>query len=334
MPSIDHVRVWGCKCYSYVNPKSLPAASRHDKLMDTGRVAVFVGYDENTTKQYQVYAPDMHTVIKASVVRFDENAKGGDINLKLPPPISTGKAVIKAIRPAWNGDSNAVPDRNPRGRPRKVLIPSHPEATCTHTEPDQSEEAVKVPESVDTPTITHAQEPPLDQSENGDLDNAAATRQFVRVEIPKRQRDEEEDDTANEHIAKHIRCLLAMAACEGEQPRVLLYQIPVPSTYEQAVQDVAHGNEWKSAIQAEVNALEANGTWEFVKRPENVNLVTNKWGFDVKYSTQGAVERYKARLVARGFSQIYGVDYNETFAPTIKLDTLRAVMAIVALENL
>ena len=57
--------------------------------MDNGRFAVFMGYDERTTKPYQVYAPDMHAVIKASVVKFDENEKGGNIDLRLPSPVLT-----------------------------------------------------------------------------------------------------------------------------------------------------------------------------------------------------------------------------------------------------
>ena len=110
--------------------------------------------------------------------------------------------------------------------------------------------------------------------------------------------------------------------------------MPVPTTYNQAVQDPKPGYLWKDAVQNEVDALTANGTWELVTRPEGVNLVTNKWVFLVKYNTQGAVERYKARLVARGFSQTHGVDFNETFAPTIRMDTLRAFMAVVALEDM
>ena len=120
VPSIDYVRVWGYKCYSYVDPKSLPAKSRHDKLIDRGRIAVLIGYDKRTTSQYQVYAPNMHVVIKAFIIKFDENAKGGDLKLKLPKITAVGKNALKIVRPGWNGESNTVPDRKPRGRPPKA----------------------------------------------------------------------------------------------------------------------------------------------------------------------------------------------------------------------
>lgn len=68
--------------------------------------------------------------------------------------------------------------------------------------------------------------------------------------------------------------------------------------------------------------------------PKKVNLVSTKWVYTIKLNTDGSIERFKARLVARGFSQIHGIDYTETFAPTVRMDTLRLFLARVAKENL
>jgi hypothetical protein len=59
-----------------------------------------------------------------------------------------------------------------------------------------------------------------------------------------------------------------------------------------------------------------------------------KWVFTVKTIVDRSMERFKARLVARGFNQAYGLDYDETFAPTVRMDTLRLFLGIVAFENL
>ena len=64
----------------------------------------------------------------------------------------------------------------------------------------------------------------------------------------------------------------------------------------------------------EMQALVSRGTWELVNRPPGASVVSCKWVFTVKYKLDGSVDRYKARLVARGFTQIYGVDYAETFS--------------------
>ena len=71
-----------------------------------------------------------------------------------------------------------------------------------------------------------------------------------------------------------------------------------------------------------------------VTAPKGANIVSCKWVFKIKRSPDGQIERYKARLVARGFSQQHGVDYDETFAPVVRMETLRILLAIAAAEDL
>ena len=67
------------------------------------------------------------------------------------------------------------------------------------------------------------------------------------------------------------------------------------------------------------------------KIPENKNIISSRWIFThYKRNDKGEITKYKARLVARGFTQLYGVDYNETFSPTLKQDSLRIVTSIAA----
>ena len=61
-----------------------------------------------------------------------------------------------------------------------------------------------------------------------------------------------------------------------------------------------------------------NGTWELVKAPENKNVIGCKWVFKTKYDVNGEINRFKARLVAQGFTQQPGIDYNEVSAPVAK----------------
>lgn len=70
---------------------------------------------------------------------------------------------------------------------------------------------------------------------------------------------------------------------------------------------------WKKAIEEEIRALESNNTWTLTKLPPGKNPVRCKWIFTVKYKPEGFVERFKARHVAKGFTQSYGIDYQETF---------------------
>ena len=81
MPDKDHLKPFGYKCYGYVDPKSLPANGRTDKLMMPGRLGVFIRYSKETIKQVKMYVLDLEYIIKVTRVDFKEEIPGGTIDL-------------------------------------------------------------------------------------------------------------------------------------------------------------------------------------------------------------------------------------------------------------
>ncbi|XP_019089233.1 PREDICTED: uncharacterized protein LOC109128023 [Camelina sativa] len=125
----------------------------------------------------------------------------------------------------------------------------------------------------------------------------------------------------NNHAVAHpiqAVCSLALLPADHQAFLSKIDEHHIPSTYEEAKES----KEWLNAVDDEVGAMEHNHTWDESDLPPGKGAVSSKWVFTIKYLSNGEIERYKARLVARGFTQNYGEDYRDTFAPVAKLHTM------------
>lgn len=95
-----------------------------------------------------------------------------------------------------------------------------------------------------------------------------------------------------------------------------------PTCVSQAIKD----SHWREAMDTEFNAIIRNGTWDLVSNDGSKNLVGCKWVFRIKRHPDGSINRYKARLAAKGFHQRPGIDFTETFSPVVKPTTIRVVL--------
>jgi hypothetical protein len=90
---------------------------------------------------------------------------------------------------------------------------------------------------------------------------------------------------------------------------------------------------WRAAMKAEMNAVEKNRTWELVDLPRGHRAITLKWMFKLKRDEVGAIIKHKARLVARGFLQQEGIDFDDAFAPVARMESMRLLLALAAQEG-
>ncbi|WVZ00554.1 hypothetical protein V8G54_026623 [Vigna mungo] len=105
--------------------------------------------------------------------------------------------------------------------------------------------------------------------------------------------------------------------------------IPEPHSYAEAVKHDC----WKKAMKAELEALNLNQTWTLTSLPPNKHVIDCRWVYKIKYHADGGIEHYKTRLVAKGYTQMEGLDYIATFSPVAKLTTVRLLLALAAIFN-
>jgi len=91
-----------------------------------------------------------------------------------------------------------------------------------------------------------------------------------------------------------------------------------PTTYAEASKYEC----WNQAMQAELSTLETTGTWKIVDLPDHIKPIGCRWIYKIKHNADGSVERYKVRLIAKGYTQIEGLDYFNTNSHVAKLTTI------------
>jgi Reverse transcriptase (RNA-dependent DNA polymerase) len=102
--------------------------------------------------------------------------------------------------------------------------------------------------------------------------------------------------------------------------------VVIPERLEEALND----HNWVGAMKLEMDALEKNDTWKLVTLPEGKKTVGCKWVYTIKYNAEGKIERYKAKLVVKGYTQTYGIDFQDTFSSVAKLNSIRVLLSLTA----
>ena len=114
----------------------------------------------------------------------------------------------------------------------------------------------------------------------------------------------------------------------------ILHGHPEPSSYQEAITST-EAFLWQKAMEEEYNSLIENGTWVLTELPQDRSVIKSRWVYKLKPSYLNLIPaRYKARFVAKGYSQKQEIDYKETFAPVVKHDSLRVVLSLVAAYDL
>lgn len=183
--------------------------------------------------------------------------------------------------------------------------------------------------------IPNEQEPETDKNNETNYETASEQKESSSEE-------KEEDDSTHEET--HDSEAPRKSTRERRPPKYFDEYTAIAYSAESFMDDVPDNledierrndkEEWKSAIQKELNALKRNNTWTLTKLPEGNRAINNKWVFKIKRNKDGNIKTYKARLVIKGCSQKRGFDYEETYVPVARLETFRILISLVNEKNL
>jgi Reverse transcriptase (RNA-dependent DNA polymerase) len=125
-------------------------------------------------------------------------------------------------------------------------------------------------------------------------------------------------------LADQKETMRVFQECEDEEE---------PKSFRQAINSFDSEN-WLNAMKEELNSIHENETWILADLPDGRRAIGSKWVFKRKFDENGKVSRFKARLVAQGFSQRYGIDYDECFAPVVRSSTIRLFLSVAGMRGL
>ena len=339
-PSLDHLRVFGCICFVLV-----PGEQRN-KLDARSSKAMLIGYSP-TQKGYKCYDPVARRVLISRDVKFLETKgyyeeKSWDELKDLSQPSDNATNLWRILEslginmPQGNQDTRARHTEAASG-PENVIDENGVDVAegnqeTIHPDPEGGNQHESDTDKSDTGTEAHDREV-HDQDERQqdsvsgeDIHQVQTLRRSTRIKKPASNWINTRVYFNAEAVAHPISAVCSLAQYPEEHQVFIgeLDQEYIPRSYEEAMQH----EEWRASVGDEMGAMIKNDTWFETELPKGKRAVTSRLLYTIKYGANGKPERKKTRLVARGYTQVYGEDYLDTFAPVAKLHTIRILLSI------
>ena len=311
IPNVSKLAIFGSICYAFDHNKP-------KKLDDRSKKGVFCGMDKDSPA-YLVYFPDEDKIRKYRTVKCTDELFEYKVPEAEPTPVDSE-----------DDDFDFFVARHPTSIPEPVI----PVANV----PDQNEHDVDNNNidnnNIDNNNIDNNDNP--NNNNNNDNDNIDADehvqddaqlmggqgRYPARVRRPPPRLNDYDTSTSEMHDQLNVNVDYCYSASTTH----------IPKTYKQAVES-ADADKWKAAMDAEIQALNDNNTYTLVSLPPDKKAVGGRWVYTVKSHPDGS-DLFKARYVARGYTQVHGSDYFETFAPTAKMTSIRMLIQYAAQNNM
>ena len=328
-PDVAHLRPFGCTAYMRV-----PDETRQ-KLDPKSVACIMLGYFPG--RMYRLWDPVSRRTHQSRDVIFDEGdchrirRVGGEQGIPTTtiPPTRASPTPHDTEQISISSSSRASPtphDIDPTPHDiEQVSFSSSPSSTSGDTNNTGQSPNPFLSSTLDSNPIPEPKPP-------------TSTRCSTRARNLSRRQHE-----TNEYLQREAAANRAGDAWATDTSRELDLEassalvaavredLTVPRTYSEAMKCP---EVWLPSMRKEMDKMAENEVWELVRPPPGANIVDSKWHYAPKFDSEGEIVSYKSRLVAKGFTQVYGVDYFETFTSVVRFNSLRLILAIAVSYDL
>lgn len=269
---------------------------------------IYLGHDINA-KGYRIYDPESRTVkISRDVIFIDKNKNQDKCKDKAqvqdPVEDNSSQELVE--------DNSSQASKSQESRYFPIILDN------SENNQNQAPQAQNPDNQNQENNIEENQENNYEDEEI--FHDAEDIQDVIQNQAPVHEEELRRSTRSTAGIpSKHLEDYVTYKVSQNSDPRTFRDAMISPDK-----------DKWIEAMQEELNSLEENETWDLVDLPKFKNPVGSKWVFKRKLNEQNKVVSYKARLVAQGFSQKYGIDYDEVFAPVTRSSTFRMLLTVSA----
>ncbi|GKC98283.1 putative ribonuclease H-like domain-containing protein [Tanacetum coccineum] len=358
-PDLSFFHVFGALCYLTNNSENL------GKLQPKADIGIFIGYAPKK-KAFRIYNRHTRRIIKTIHVDFNEltamaseqSSSGPALHKMTPATISSGLVLnhtpstppIPPSRTEWDilcqpmFDELLTPPPSVDLQAPEVIAPVveviAPVPAVSTGSPSSTNVDQDAPSPSNSQTTPETQPPVIPnnvEEDNHDIEVAhMGNDPYFGVPIPEVLSDQSSssDSIPLENIIGKLARPVSTRLQLHEQALFCYYDAFLTAVEPKTYKDALTQSCWIEAMQEELNEFERLEVWELVPRPDKVMVITLKWIYKVKLDELGGILKNKARLVARGYRQEEGIDFEESFAPVARLEAVRIFLAFAAHMNM
>ena len=335
LPDVGKVRVWGCLVWYLLEERD-----RKSKLSPRAVPAVNLGFDVARNGTF-VYVPYLNRITTAHSVSFQEHRfmvfnDNGVANMP------TNVKPLKSTEYRYREDRDEV--SREEIKIRKKRLADYKAVSKSVQPPDEESESKEQHEEEDKgdddpPQVQIDSSPPtrVDQREKGKNPHRVSRNADPNPYVYTRK---QRANSAYGSVTYKPRQLVMLDDVNmpvlSIDANAMLSDIVVPNQFEQATTS-RYAPRWWEAMKTEIKGLLEHNTWKLIDRdkvPKGRKVTKSRWCYTIKYNRDGSIERFKARFVVCGYSQVQGEDYTHAFSATLRATSFRMLMAIAAGEKL